>query len=273
MVFNILIIVATGLVAFFHYIQGLFNATISAVLIAFAAVIAFNYYEPLAQLLIGKLPDYSASLCLVVLFAASYVILRLIFDRVVPGNVRYPVLMDRIGAGVVGFVAGLIATGVVAVAAQALPFGPTIGLYGRYAVADKSGSYFANGQAQDVKMLDVVSADYFDHAQETPLIFQQDDLVVGMIRHLSDNGSLAGNQPMAVIHPDYLTELFGQRIGIQVGAKHSLVNSEKLPQLKVTGVYTQDQLTQVDGDSPDLHLAIKLPRWSFATTKKAASRC
>jgi hypothetical protein len=170
------------------------------------------------------------------------------------------VLVDKIGACVMGVIAGLVASGVVAIAAQAMPFGPTMGLYGRYATVDKNGAFSGNlGQAQEVKMSDVMVSDNFDPIQESHLTFEQDDLVVGLTERLSDGGSLAGDQPLVAIHPDYLTELFGERVGIQVGARHTIVNTPSKPVVAAAGVYTQDQLTQVDGELPDMSVRDQKP--------------
>src|SRR4051812_38541526 len=110
-------------IGYWHYVQGLFTATLSAICAILAAIVAVSYHESIiAMLLKGAIANQAQGATLVFLFAIVYVLLRQFFDRLVPGNVRYPVLMDKVGAGVMGIVAGLFATGVLAMAAQALPF-------------------------------------------------------------------------------------------------------------------------------------------------------
>jgi len=42
-------------------------------------------------------------------------------------------------------------------------------------------------------------------AEQTGLLIPVDDMVLGTVYHLSDNGSLAGDKSLASVHPDYLT--------------------------------------------------------------------
>src|SRR5690242_163612 len=105
MLFSIIVILIILAVAYFQYAQGFFSATLSAVCAVFAALIAFSFYEPLVNTVLqGKMADQSHSLALVVLFALSYVILRVIFDKAVPGNIAVPLLVDKVGAGLMGVV-------------------------------------------------------------------------------------------------------------------------------------------------------------------------
>src|SRR5688500_2139412 len=136
MIFPIVILVLVGVIAYFHYNEGLFSATISAVCAILAAVLAFSYHEVIIfSLLKGKAANYAHALVLVALFALGYLILRVIFDKAVPGNVRFPLYVDRVGGAVMGIIAGIFATGILAIAAQALPF--TAGApYTRYALDD-----------------------------------------------------------------------------------------------------------------------------------------
>src|SRR2546421_7013409 len=97
MILNILIIAIVGGVAYFHYAQGFFSATFSAVAAVIAAVLAVSYHEPLiTTLLQGKAADYATSMTLCALFALIYIVLRVIVDKVVPGNIRLPVAIDRV---------------------------------------------------------------------------------------------------------------------------------------------------------------------------------
>lgn len=256
MILSLIFFLLTLAVAFFHYVQGFFSATISAILVVIAAVVAVGYHEQVAPLLFSaKLYDQAESISLVVLFAAAYIIPRLLFDWAVPGNVRLPVLVDKIGAGAAGLVAGLFSVGILAIAAEAMPFGPSIGFYSRFEVADKSGITYPglNGQNQDTSNHDVTVGETIDPdaGEKNHLWLWQDDLVNGLIKKVTDGGSLEGDQPFVAVHPDWIDELFGQRIGIQVGAKHTLISTPDKPTVSVKGVYawpTQIPLNQIDGE-------------------------
>jgi hypothetical protein len=249
MVLSLILLALAGAVAFFHYVQGFFSATISAILVAVAAIVAVGYHESLANALFlnSKFVEEGDAISLALLFAVTYIIPRVIFDLLIPGNVRLPVLVDKIGAGVMGLIAGLLSTGILAVAAQTLPFGPDVGFYSRFSVSDKAGQYMGAMTQQDVTMYDLTQSTTLNPDDEEHLWLHQDDLVMGLAYKASDGGSLAGDQPLNEIHPDYLAELFGQRLGIQVGAHRTVPGGASTP-ISVNGVYTQPQLTLLDGE-------------------------
>src|SRR5215204_4864671 len=134
MLFSIFVVVFVGIVAYWHYLQGFFSAAISALLAIVAALVAVGYHEEIAMMLAGKMNDQANAVGLVSLFGVTYLLLRLIFDKAIPGNVRFPVLLDRIGAPIMGLIAGIFGVGVLVIAAQTLPFGPSIAGYQRYPI-------------------------------------------------------------------------------------------------------------------------------------------
>ena len=74
-------------IAFYQIIQGLFSAMIMTILTVLAAAIAFNFYEPLGDLLVGRLGAYAHPAALLALFVIPLFVLRELFDRVIRGNV------------------------------------------------------------------------------------------------------------------------------------------------------------------------------------------
>jgi len=259
MIFSVVLFALTGIIAFFLYTQGAFSAIISAILATFAAALALGWYEPLAQLLFAtKLYDEAASISVVLIFAAAYLIPRLIIDSFVPGNVRLPFIVDKVLSGVAGLIAGLMAAGIVAIAADALPFGPTLGMYSRFETADSGDIEYMgnNGQMQDSKAADMIKADKIDPDDSTKahVWFGQDDLVVSLAKHLSDpSGSLTTDHPFTDFHPDFLDELYAQRIGIQTGAKHSAVSTDQSQAVSLGGVYTPPfPIPQIDGETHEM---------------------
>lgn len=266
MIFSLILFALFGIVAFFHFTQGFFSATISAILVAIAAVVALGWYEQAAPLLFNiKFDDQAASISLIVIFAVTYFVPRLICDSLIPGNVRVPFIVDKVGAAVMGIIAGLLSTGVVAVAADALPFGPTIGMYSRFDTADQSGEYMGrNGQMQDTTLNDVVTADKLDPDAANHVWLRQDDLVVALESKVTGDGSLASDQPFTAVHPDLLDELYGQRLGIQTGANHTAVTTAQNHAVEVQGVYTPPgPIPQIDsepsqmGDRPAVDPTVK----------------
>lgn len=251
MLLAVIIILLVAAIAYYHYVQGFFSSLISAFCAVIAAVIAVGLHENLeAAVSRGRFSDEAAAACLVVLFAGVYLILRLIFDSIVPGNVRVAVWLEKSGAAIMGLVVGIFATGVAAIAAQAMPFGPSILYYSRYALQSQSEvvAPVPGRQAQDSSITDELVGDTFLPENSQSLLLPVDDIVMGLVGHLSDGGSLEGVRTLTSIHPDYLQELFGQRLGIQVGAKHTAFNTPAHQQVRVIGVYNETRpLTQVDG--------------------------
>ena len=253
MIFSLLILVLVAAIAFFHYTQGFFSATLSAVISIFAAVLAIGYHENVVALLVtgpAKYADYAHGMVLVALFALIYIVLRVIFDKMVPGNIRLNPTADKVGAGIMGLVAAVFSTGILAIAAQMLPFGPSIGGYTRSAVTGtRSVVVPASPRAMDVDVHNELASDALLHIQpNTKMILPVDDVVLGMTAHLSHLGSLSGARPLRSVHPDYLKELFGQRLGVQVGAERTALNTEGTQQVEVVGLYEVEGLNQVEGD-------------------------
>src|SRR3954447_16818706 len=138
MIISVVVILFVGLITYIHYVQGLINGIISAVLAVIAAMMALSYFETASSSMNGgKYSDESHGIMLIVIFAAVYIIGRVIFDKVIPGNVRLPHIADGIRGAAGGLIAGLFRGRIVIIAFQSMPFGPGIGGYARYELIDK----------------------------------------------------------------------------------------------------------------------------------------
>ena len=246
MIFAGLIIIFIAAVVFFHFMQGFFSATMSAIFAIIAAVFAFSYHETIVEnYLGGRMADSAHAMVLLVLFAAIYLALRIIFDNLVPGNVTLPSGFDKGGALVMGLVAAVFATGIIAIAAQELPFGTDLAGYHRYAVEDLHPVIVPTRKNLNSKMWDELSTNQpgqFGDTGETgkgvPLI-PVDDIVVQTIERLSDSGgALEDGKPLQQVHPAFLDELFGQRMGIETGANRVAMNLDQhLHAMDIKGLY------------------------------------
>lgn len=251
MILSIIVILLIGVVAYFHYVQGFFTATISAICAVFAAVIAFGMHEKVVDSLLGgAAADYAHGMVLIALFALVYTVLRFAFDGFVPGNVRLPLYLEKGGAAVMGVIVGVFATGVWAVSAQLLPFGPSIAGYARQPL-DSSRELAvpgANGRAIDRFTHGELIDDVFDATKTKTMIVPVDDMLVSFVSKLSGpTGSLSGAQPLLSVHPDFLLEAFGQRLGIQVGAKRVAYKS-----ITLGGLYRVREVPQIQGELKDI---------------------
>ncbi|HYE17816.1 MAG TPA: CvpA family protein [Tepidisphaeraceae bacterium] len=247
MTLSIIFILLLLLIAYWHLMQGMFSGFISAVLAVIAGAAAFSYFEPLANVLAGgKFNDMAHGVCLLSLFAGVYLLLRTLFDSMVPGNIRVNSTFDKIGGAIFGVVAGMVGLGIAAVSMQYMPFGPSVGGYSRYALLDArpvrvvtEGSASSGSRQVDRKVNDEVKADRLETGETSGMLVPFDDFVVGLFGHLSDGGALASDKPLKSIHPDLIQELFAQRIGIEPGAKHTATN-KKTEQVKLVDVHVVD---------------------------------
>jgi len=78
-----------------------------------------------------------------------------------------------------------------------------------------------------------------------------DDLVLETVGHLSDGGSLAGARALTSVHPDWLGELFGERLGEQTGNRRNALVPPGTTPVTVEGVYAPASLPAYDGYGED----------------------
>lgn len=251
MIFTAIIFALVGAIVFFHYLQGFFSATISAILAAVAAVLAFSYHETVVESVLGgKMANYAHGMVLAALFAVIYLLLRVMFDMMVPGNVRVPAVVDKVGGAVMGLVAAIFATGVVAVAAQQLPFPASIGGYTRYETKDREvivpGDTTGSSKQTAVVESELTDRTFNPSKEQGILLLPVDDVLVGTVSRLSAGGSLAGAQPLTEVHPNYLQELFAQRLGSQPGSNRVAANLGGKEMARVEGLYQLPSIPHVN---------------------------
>lgn len=188
MVFALLATVLILAIAFYQVTQGVYSALIMTFLSIVSLTVAFGFYEPLAALLRKYQP---MSMCaeptaLVALFIVVLAVLRVLFDRYLGRNVVAGVWTNRIGGGILGILTGMVLAGVLAVAVQMLPFGPSV----------------------------LTSRPYGDDLQRGQRLapFYPDDFVLGLARVMSA-GSLKTSpaSPFQRVHDNLKLELFCAR--------------------------------------------------------------
>ena len=185
----LVVIIVTLLVlgiAFFQSTQGWFSSLIMAILTVCCAMLAFNYYEPLAQaILIRSQPAYADGICLVTLFFIPLLVLRIVCDMVMGANVVSSLWGDRVGGGLLGLFTALVAVGVLMVAVQMLPWGTTILGFNAYKPTLE---------------------------RDTGLFPYPDEFTIGLV-NLASSGSLEVDpaRPYGNVHDDLLLELWCAR--------------------------------------------------------------
>ena len=258
MIFSIVVILLVGVIGYFYFVQGLFTGALSAISATLAGVLSISYYEPLtASLFQNKFVDSGNAISLLAIFAVSFVVLRVLFDKIIPGNIRLQSTVDGVGGAVMGLVVGIFATGILAVAAQSMPFGPSIMGQTRYKTMDtRSVTVPGNGQAADESVSDELVSEKFEPNDHQTLLLPVDDWVVGFVSYLSNGGSLAGDNVLTSVHPALLDEFFGQRIGIQPGVNHVIIDSPTRHALTVPLAYLLPEVNEADSEIKNLRTGV-----------------
>ncbi len=201
-----------------------------------AALVALGWQESVVDALLGgKLADSANALVTAALFAAVYLVLRILLDQLVPGNVRFPIMVDKIGAPVMGAITGIFASGILVIALQMLPFGPSILGYERYPSDTKHITAKLPGQSQQTELTfnELKTESWNSPTGAMSLMVPVDDWVLGFFNFCNAGLFATDNAPFNKVHPDYLKELFGQRLGIESGARHVALKDT----VAVRGVY------------------------------------
>jgi uncharacterized membrane protein required for colicin V production len=103
--------------------EGLWGAALMFFNVVFAGMIAFNFYEPLAQLLdrSGLTWGFNECLCLLVLFGVSVVALRLTTETLAPAMVRFPMPIYHAGRLVFGLAGACVTMAILILAFDTAP--------------------------------------------------------------------------------------------------------------------------------------------------------
>lgn len=127
MIANLIVLAFVLGLAFMWSTQGLFSALLHLAMTILAGTLAFAFWEPLVVgLLLDRMPEYAWGVGLLSLFGVILIVLRVIADRVVPGNLDQPYLANMIGGGVLGAISGVLTAGIVIISLQfiaGLPMG------------------------------------------------------------------------------------------------------------------------------------------------------
>ena len=103
--------------------EGLWGAALMFFNVLFGAMIAFNFYEPLAALIdkTGLKWGMSDCICLFVLFAVATLILRLATETLAPAMVRFPMPIYHVGRIFFGLAAALVTVSIIALGYECAP--------------------------------------------------------------------------------------------------------------------------------------------------------
>ncbi|WP_435010971.1 hypothetical protein P12x_002261 [Tundrisphaera lichenicola] len=106
--------------------EGLWGAALMFFNALFAALISFNFYEPLAQLIVNNVGsemvgNFSDSLSMMAIYIVSLLLLRLATESIAPTMVRFPTPVYHLGRVVFAAGASLVMIAMLLLAYQASP--------------------------------------------------------------------------------------------------------------------------------------------------------
>ena len=131
MVLEIIAVIIVGLAAFIHYRAGLWVALLSLWAVLVSGAVAFGFFLPLSELLFEADPlkgvyYWSDGLCLLLIFAVAFAVLRLIAQRFLRNSMAFRLQVDTVAGPVVGAMAGYFLAGMLVVFAQMMPLPPMV---------------------------------------------------------------------------------------------------------------------------------------------------
>lgn len=104
--------------------EGLWGAALMFFNVLFSGLIAFNFYEPLAELLaknVSAMAGYADTLCLLGLFIISIVIFRVVTESIAPAMVRFPTPIYHLGRWLFGLLGGVVTVAILLLAFETSP--------------------------------------------------------------------------------------------------------------------------------------------------------
>ncbi len=183
----ILFVILAGLIYFQVFTQGIFSCFIMMVWTIVAALVALNYQDYLAMLMIDNgFAFFPKAVALMVPFILVLFILREITDRFISGNMKFPEMIDRAGSTLFSLVSSLIIVGMISICLQSLPLPESILGFQRIkdmSQIDKQSTLWPAGDSFVIKTMEMASANCF-----------------------------SGEMSFVQHHPDYLRELHMNRV-------------------------------------------------------------
>lgn len=163
MIANIVILFFLLLMMAFWAKQGLFSSLLHLMMVILAGALAFAFWEPVAFMLLNTgtmATAFAWGVALLLLFGVLLVVLRVLVDKLVPGNLQFPGWANLVGGGVLGIVSGILTAGMFILGLQFMPMDPAVAGYEPYTVA-MDGQTEPSGQSLWVPV-DTITSDFFE---------------------------------------------------------------------------------------------------------------
>jgi len=222
---NIVIILFVLAMIYMGTVQGLFSSFLHLIVVVAAGTLAFALWEPLTlSLLIKFMPLFAWTLGLLVPFGVLLLVLRMVTDKLIPGNTQFPGIVNLLVGAACGGVSGLLTAGIAVIGIGFLPIGPDLAGYQPYSVG-AGGRFQQTGDKLWIPVNSIAS-NFFG----------------GLSR-----GAFASSTPMAEYKPDLELQMSLIRVRPEYV---SIVASPEAVEL--TGAYIADTANLIDTAPADL---------------------
>lgn len=226
----IIILLIIAACAAFQFLKGtLIKAFAMIIAVICASMLAFGFFELLAQLIIGKnatpkfpaLLPWAQPLSFILIFVLAFALLQTAIELLAKQPVNFGNLPEKIGRSICGIFAGLLIAGILLTALDMAPL-PNKFPYQRFTKNPKNA----------------------ENPSDT--LFNADRLVTGWFSLLS-KGAFSGKNSFDAVHPDFIDQTFLNRLAAD--SEISLASSSKIIAVpKKNGIYkATENLRDADG--------------------------
>lgn len=178
------VVIILACIVYFHLKCPVLNSIATVFSAIIGIIVAFNFYETLAVIMITKdyMPDWAHSLCFLLLFVITTVIVRLAADQTIRSKIEFFDIPKYIAIILSGIATGTIASGVLIISLSMSPMAPKLP-YERFA-----------GSALKANSIRPAKSGYTDSF--TAWLFSQ-----------ISKGPLSSDKSFAVLHSDFIDQI------------------------------------------------------------------
>lgn len=232
MIFNILVAgIVLGL-AYAWMVRGFFSAFLHLLCVLIAGALAFALWEPAAYFIMDLSPEKGLlsfvesaawGIGLIVPFAVSLLLTRLVADKVVKNNLKNAGAVDYAGGAVCGLGVGVITAGIFVIGIQGMRLPTNMGY---------RPIWYSEDRAAGAGSL----------VQTDRLWIPADRLTSALFQHLSD-GSMSSRESLSKWYPNLETVGFAARMTPGDGAGRNIIGPDDFKVVKTYTVGPADRAT------------------------------
>jgi len=184
------VVIILACIAYFYLQCPVLNSIATVFSAIIGVIVAFNFYETLAAIMITKdfMPNWAHSICFLVLFVITTVVIRIAADQTIRSKIDFEDIAKYIVIVTCGIAAGSIVSGALIISLAMSPMAPGLP-YARF----DAGSGLKAGNLRPAKS---AFTDSF-----TAWLFSQ-----------ISKGSLSSDKSFAVFHTDFIDQIHLNRI-------------------------------------------------------------